>query len=60
MSKHGMESGRIVIVDGGYREGATVELFIVPAGATPPTPTPTLDAKDVQIIADKKVKKPSH
>jgi hypothetical protein len=60
MSTHGMEDGRIVIIDGGYREEAALELFTVPAGATPPVPMPTLDAKDIQIIADKKVKKPSN
>jgi hypothetical protein len=60
MSKHGMEDGRIVIVDGGHREGAAVELFTVPAGAVPPTPTPTLDPKGAPIVPDKKVKKPSN
>ncbi|HEX8161964.1 MAG TPA: hypothetical protein VF538_08835 [Pyrinomonadaceae bacterium] len=59
MSKHGMEEGRIVVVDGGYREAAAVELFTVPAGATPPTPTPTLDPKDITVTPDRKSKKPT-
>lgn len=58
MSKHGMEAGRVLIVDGGYREEAALELFIVPAGATPPSPTPNVDPKEVQIVPDKRVRKP--
>lgn len=45
-----IDSGRIVTVDGGYREDLTVELWIVPTGATPPTASPTVDASEVQII----------
>jgi hypothetical protein len=39
--KHGVESSRIVTLDGGYRESETVELWIVPPGGEPPKPTPT-------------------
>lgn len=45
-----IDSGRIVTVDGGNREDLTVELWIVPTGATPPTASPTVDASEVQII----------
>jgi hypothetical protein len=45
-----IDSGRIVTVDGGYREDLTVELWIVPTGATPPTASPTVDASEVTII----------
>ncbi|HEX8635628.1 MAG TPA: hypothetical protein VF703_15885 [Pyrinomonadaceae bacterium] len=48
-----MESGRIVAVDGGYRENQTVELFAVPAGKRPPVATPTLDPAEVRIIKRK-------
>lgn len=47
-----MEHGRIVAVDGGYREEQAVELFAVTI--TPwvklPLPTPTLNPAEVQIV----------
>lgn len=58
MSKHGMEEGRVVTIDGGYREEPTLELFAVPVGATPPSPTPTINPKRAKTVADRKVKKP--
>lgn len=39
--KRGLEPNRIVTVTGGSREDTTVELWIVPAGAPLPKPTPT-------------------
>jgi hypothetical protein len=46
----GIEAARVVIVDGGFREELTVKLTIVPAGAAPPTPSPTLDRSEVKFI----------
>ena len=43
-----IEATRITTVDGGFREELTVELYIVPAGATQPAATPTVDASEVQ------------
>lgn len=37
----GIDAGRIVVVNGGQRERNTYELWLVPAGAAPPTPTPS-------------------
>ncbi len=37
----GIDSSRITVVDGGRRERDTIEIWIVPQGATPPTPTPS-------------------
>lgn len=48
VNTRGSEAARIVTVDGGYREQPSVELWIVPEGASPPAPTPTVDAKDVK------------
>ena len=42
VNKHGIDSGRIVRVDGGYREEPAIELWIVPARAQFPKPTPTV------------------
>jgi hypothetical protein len=34
----GIEANRIVVVDGGYKEKFTTELWLIPEGANPPTP----------------------
>jgi hypothetical protein len=38
---------RITTIDGGFRETAITELWIVPPGAQPPLPTPTIRPEDV-------------
>jgi len=43
---------RITAIDGGFREQATTELWIVPRGAAPPTPTPTLSRNEVVHCPD--------
>lgn len=45
---------RIVIVDGGYREEATTDLWPVPPGLPPPTASPTVSPDEVQIIRPNK------
>jgi hypothetical protein len=45
----GVDAKRIVVINGGYREEWTAELWIVPKGATPPNPSPTLAAKDIRF-----------
>jgi hypothetical protein len=41
-----IDAGRLVTVDGGYKEEPATELWIVPAGATPPTASPTVERSD--------------
>ena len=41
----GIDDSRIAIVEGGRRESLAVELWLVPSGARPPTPTPTFFPK---------------
>jgi hypothetical protein len=48
VNSRGIDPGRIVTVDGGFREEATTELWLVPSGATPPTASPNVDASEVQ------------
>lgn len=48
MNERGIDGSRIVVVNGGFREGDSVELWIVPAGATAPRATPTVQAGDVK------------
>ena len=45
----GLEASRLLVVDGGFREELTVVLRLVPAGASPPQPTPTVDPSEVEI-----------
>lgn len=38
----GIEADRVLVVDGGYREKFATELWLIPEGANPPTPAPTV------------------
>lgn len=46
--ERGIDASRLVIVNGGFREEDSVEIWIVPAGATPPRATPTVQAGEVK------------
>ncbi|HKO96042.1 MAG TPA: hypothetical protein VJU86_03555 [Pyrinomonadaceae bacterium] len=48
VSQRGIDASRIVVLNGGFREEDCVELWIVPSGATPPQPSPTLQPGDVK------------
>ncbi|MCA1635019.1 MAG: hypothetical protein LC802_15350 [Acidobacteria bacterium] len=48
VNQRGISADRIVTVDGGYREELTVQLWIVPQGATPPTAEPSVDPSEVR------------
>jgi hypothetical protein len=39
-----MDPTTLVTIDGGYKEEVSTELWIVPAGALPPTASPTVDS----------------
>jgi hypothetical protein len=47
---NGIDAGRIVTADGGYKETFTVELWVVPPTAMLPLAEPTVDPKDVELI----------
>jgi hypothetical protein len=38
---------RVVMIDGGFREQPAYEIWVVPIGAEPPRPSPTIDRKDI-------------
>ena len=40
----------IQLIDGGYREKRDLELYVVFEGVCPPTPTPRVDPRDVNIV----------
>jgi hypothetical protein len=47
ITQRGIDASRIVVVNGGFREEDSVELWLVPSGAAAPRPTPTVQAGDV-------------
>jgi hypothetical protein len=47
ITQRGIDTARITVLNGGYREEDCVELWVVPRGATPPQPTPTVQPGDV-------------
>ena len=44
----GIDASRVVVVNGGYRDTNSFELWLVPQGAAPPAPTPTVRPGDVR------------
>lgn len=48
IQQRGIDASRIDVVNGGFREADSVELWVVPSGAAPPRATPTLQAGDVK------------
>lgn len=48
VTNRGIDASRITVLNGGFREEDCVELWMVPSGATPPQPTPTVQAGDVR------------
>jgi hypothetical protein len=51
VTQRGIDQSRITVINGGFREEDCVELWIIPSGATPPQPTPTVQAGDVRPAA---------
>ena len=47
VTQRGIDASRFTVVNGGFREEDSVELWIVPSGAAPPRATPTVQASDV-------------
>jgi hypothetical protein len=45
----GIDSGRIVVINGGYRDHWAAELWIVPKGANAPAPTPTVRPQEIRF-----------
>ncbi len=53
----GVDSKRIVAIDGGYRETFAAELWITKPGESAPRATPTLAAKDVKFKGTAKIRR---
>lgn len=48
VNNRGIDSRRITIINGGYRDTDFIEIWICPPGAAPPQPTPTVQPGDAQ------------
>ena len=48
-TQRGIDASRLVVVNGGFREEDSVELWLVPSGAPAPRATPTVQAGDVKF-----------
>lgn len=55
--KRAIDPGRIVIVDGGHRDPAGVDLYITPPGQPKPLASPNVYPGNVQIIKDSNASK---
>ena len=49
VENRGIPTAQVVVVDGGFRESWEAELWIVPPGAAPPSPTPTVSPGSVKF-----------
>ena len=56
VKKRGLDAQRVMTLDGGFREEATTELWLVPSGATPPQASPTVDPSEVKTTKPAKRK----
>ena len=45
----GVDASRIVVINGGHRDQWMAELWIVPKGANPPVPTPTVKPQEIRF-----------
>jgi hypothetical protein len=48
VKQRGIDASRLVVVNGGFREEDSVELWVVPSGAAAPQATPTVQAGEIQ------------
>jgi hypothetical protein len=48
MSQRGIDASRLISINGGFREQDYFELWIVPQGAEPPQPRPTVNPSQVR------------
>jgi hypothetical protein len=49
VQRRGIPTDRVIVVDGGYAEDWHVEVWVVPPGASMPTPQPTIPIEKVKF-----------
>jgi hypothetical protein len=52
--KRSIPPERVAAIDGGFRENAEIELYLIQRTMPPPTPTPTLSLSEVRVISKPK------
>jgi hypothetical protein len=57
VSARKINPSNVVTIDGGHKQDLTVELWILPRGADPPTASPTVDPSEVRFIKGKSKRK---
>ena len=53
----GISQSRLVVLNGGWRENDTYELWLVPQGAEPPRATPTIDPNAIRGSAPRRTRR---
>jgi hypothetical protein len=56
ITQRGIEASRIITVNGGFREEDSLAVWIVPQGAAPPRPAPTVQPGDVKPVPERPAK----
>ena len=49
VQRRGIPTDQVVVIDGGYREEWTAEVWVVPPGATTPAPSPTIPIEKIRF-----------
>lgn len=53
VNQRGLDSRRVTIINGGYRETDYIEIWICPPGAQPPQATPTVQPGEVTPVSER-------
>lgn len=56
IKKRMVSPDRVIVIDGGFRENAEYDLFLLPPYVESPTPTPTVPSNEVQILGARNAK----
>jgi hypothetical protein len=49
VQRRGIPADQVIVIDGGYAEEWHAELWVVPPGATMPTPGPTIPIEKIKF-----------
>jgi hypothetical protein len=49
VQRRGIPADQVIVIDGGYREEWSAELWVVPPGATMPAPRPTIPIEKIRF-----------
>jgi hypothetical protein len=53
INERGIDAKRLTVIDGGFRESLTIELWLIPHDAAVPKPTPTISSENVKYKKEK-------